>query len=187
MTKTLTKKHIATLIIGFILSTYSHVIFALDTIGLSLGEGRNADMKMVRLHVGWEPWMHYGQDSYLQLTNHIEVTTAFFGDTERDNGQENALMASIIPVFRITTPPIFGYIAPFIEGGIGASFFSQTRLDKKRISSSFQFEDRIGAGVRLGKNQSLEIRGNLIHHSNLGLKIPNNGINIAWIGLAWWF
>lgn len=64
-------------------------------------------------------------------------------------------------------------VKPYIEAGIGVSLFENTRIESRRLGSSFQFEDRLGLGVRF-YNQALGLR--VTHYSNAGLKSPNDGI-----------
>ena len=64
-------------------------------------------------------------------------------------------------------------VKPYIEVGIGLSLFENTRIESRRLGSSFQFEDRFGMGLRF-YNQALGVRA--MHHSNAGLKKPNHGI-----------
>lgn len=65
-------------------------------------------------------------------------------------------------------------LQPFIEFGIGVALFSQTDVGKRDMSSAFQFEDRLGAGVVLPGGSRLGLRA--MHYSNAGIKKPNNGI-----------
>lgn len=64
---------------------------------------------------------------------------------------------------------------PFIEAGIGAAWFSRSRVGDQRLGSRFHFEDRFGAGLEFNDGQRLFFR--VIHYSNAGLKSPNQGIN----------
>ncbi|WP_375740054.1 acyloxyacyl hydrolase [Pseudomonas boanensis] len=79
----------------------------------------------------------------------------------------------------ISFTPMFVYefagetIRPYVEAGIGVALFSSTELDDHDIGTSFQFEDRIGAGLRF-YNQELGLRA--MHYSNAGIKQPNDGI-----------
>ena len=43
------------------------------------------------------------------------------------------------------------------------------------LSTNFQFEDRIGAGVRIG---FLDVNFRYMHYSNASIKDPNHGIDI---------
>ncbi|MDH1265340.1 acyloxyacyl hydrolase [Pseudomonas sp. GD03944] len=75
--------------------------------------------------------------------------------------------------------PVFVYefagqtVKPYIEAGIGVAAFSSTELEDNDLGSSFQFEDRIGAGLRFA-GQEVGIRA--IHYSNAGIKKPNDGV-----------
>lgn len=76
--------------------------------------------------------------------------------------------------------PVFVYefsgftYTPFIEAGIGLAAFSKTEVGDQRLGSSFNFEDRIGLGLKLPDEQKVGIRA--IHYSNAGIKQPNDGI-----------
>jgi lipid A 3-O-deacylase len=77
--------------------------------------------------------------------------------------------------------PVFVYefktdssVTPFIEAGVGVSLFSGTRVGDKKLGSSFNFEDRIGFGVKFSNQDKLGAR--IIHYSNAGIKEPNDGI-----------
>lgn len=78
----------------------------------------------------------------------------------------------------VSFTPVFVYefagetLKPYIEAGIGVALFSSTELEDNDLSSSFQFEDRLGAGVRFA-GQEIGVRA--IHYSNAGLKHPNDG------------
>lgn len=63
---------------------------------------------------------------------------------------------------------------PYVEFGIGAALFSKTRVGDHKLGSSFNFENRIGVGLKLPGDQRLGIRA--MHYSNAGIKEPNVGI-----------
>lgn len=79
----------------------------------------------------------------------------------------------------ISFAPVFVYefagetVQPYIEAGIGVAAFSSTELEDNDLGSSFQFEDRIGVGLRFA-GQEVGIRA--LHYSNAGLKNPNDGV-----------
>ena len=76
--------------------------------------------------------------------------------------------------------PVFVYefagerVRPYLELGIGLAAFENTQLEGRDLGSSFQFEDRIGAGLRFGQGHEIGLRA--IHYSNASLKQPNDGI-----------
>lgn len=75
--------------------------------------------------------------------------------------------------------PVFVYeftgktFRPYVAIGIGIAAFSSTEVEGNDLGSSFQFEDRLGFGVRFA-DQELGVR--VIHYSNAGLKQPNGGV-----------
>ena len=79
----------------------------------------------------------------------------------------------------LSLAPVFVYefagetVKPYIEAGIGVAFFENTELEDNDLGSSFQFEDRIGFGVRFA-GQEVGVRA--LHYSNAGLKQPNDGV-----------
>lgn len=81
----------------------------------------------------------------------------------------------------LSVSPVFVYefngerVKPYLEAGIGVAAFRHTRIENRNLSTSVQFEDRFGVGLRL-RNQTLGVRA--IHYSNAGIKKPNNGIEM---------
>ncbi len=80
----------------------------------------------------------------------------------------------------LSLTPVFVYefsgrsLKPYVEAGIGIAVFERTRLEDNQLGSAFQFEDRIGAGLRFAGGHELGIRA--IHYSNAGIKKPNDGV-----------
>ena len=96
------------------------------------------------------------------------------GYTYWESGEEAGARHSV------SFSPVFVYefgqgnIKPFIEAGIGVAVFSGTSAGDQSFGSSFNFEDRIGAGLSFGNTQRVGIRAT--HYSNAGIKEPNDGI-----------
>jgi len=80
----------------------------------------------------------------------------------------------------LSLAPVFVYefagqsVRPYIEAGIGIAAFESTEIEDHDLGSSFQFEDRIGAGLRFAGGHEIGIRA--LHYSNAGLKNPNDGV-----------
>lgn len=74
--------------------------------------------------------------------------------------------------------PVFVYefagesLRPYIEAGIGVALFESTEFESHQLSTAFQFEDRLGVGLRFA-GQEVGLRA--IHYSNAGIKKPNDG------------
>ena len=89
------------------------------------------------------------------------------------NGRKSAdnHSLSISPVWRYSFNQ--GLVRPYIEAGIGVALFHKTRIERRRLGSALQFEDRLGFGVQRGMH---ELGVQVVHYSNGGLKKPNAGI-----------
>lgn len=64
----------------------------------------------------------------------------------------------------------------FLQGAIGASYFSRNNFANKEFGSRWNFSDNIAIGYQFTENTSLAYR--LSHYSNAGLKKLNPGINM---------
>ena len=89
----------------------------------------------------------------------------------------DATSLSLTPMFRLSFGARVAGATPFLEGGIGASYFTETDLDDQDLGSKFQLEDRLGAGVRFPSGSEVGVR--YYHYSNAGIKQPNDGIDMA--------
>lgn len=117
-----------------------------------------------------QPWdKRWFESSVGSLTGGWDV-----GYTKWQKGRygNTAHSFSISPVFIYQFNTNKGF-QPFIEVGIGAAFFNRTRVGDSRLGSSFNFEDRIGVGIKSGRHR-FGLRA--MHYSNLGLKRPNQGV-----------
>jgi lipid A 3-O-deacylase len=70
------------------------------------------------------------------------------------------------------------FFMPFIEVGIGPSFLEQPTLGHRHLGGRFAFQDQIGIGLSLDKNQHWLLSYHYIHYSNAGFYPPNQGIDI---------
>jgi lipid A 3-O-deacylase len=83
--------------------------------------------------------------------------------------------------------PLRNQYWPYLEMGVGGSWFSKTELGDKRFSLHFQFEDRIGGGFIFGRNQEYDFNWRLIHYSNASLGDSNSGVNMVLVTIGRWF
>lgn len=83
-------------------------------------------------------------------------------------------------VHSLSFAPVFVYefagesVKPYVEAGIGVAAFSSTRVENNNLGASFQFEDRLGTGLRFGAGQEIGFR--VIHYSNAHMQRHNNGV-----------
>ena len=76
----------------------------------------------------------------------------------------------------------------FVEGGVGFYFIvPRYRTHEKRFSTSFNFQDLIGLGLRCGEEHRHEVAFYVSHFSNAGIKEPNPGENFLQLRYLWHF
>lgn len=93
--------------------------------------------------------------------------------SEEADGNAAALLA---PALRWTFD---GERHLFMEAGIGAALFLETRVESRRLSTAFQFEDRLAVGLPWADG---ELSLALTHYSNAGIKRPNDGFETLTVG-----
>ncbi|WP_454256002.1 acyloxyacyl hydrolase [Pseudomonas sp. Marseille-Q8238] len=158
-------KKILSIAAGAALSVGSLCAQAVD---FTAAVGQSGDSTMVyRLGAQWNWERSWLQSSVGRLTGYWDAGYTYWdGDKTSTNHS-----LSFAPVF---VYEFAGQNAqPYIEAGIGVAAFANTKLEDNDLGSSFQFEDRIGFGLRFS-GQEVGIRA--IHYSNAGIKKPNDGV-----------
>jgi lipid A 3-O-deacylase len=143
-------------------------ISALQAADLSVSVGQTGDSTMTyRLGTQFDFNRSWFVSDVGRLTGYWDAAYTYW------DGDETASNHSL------SVSPVFVYefsgerFQPYIEAGIGIAAFSNTELESNDLGSSFQFEDRIGFGVRFA-GQEIGVRA--MHYSNAGLKKPNDGV-----------
>jgi lipid A 3-O-deacylase len=140
----------------------------IDAVGFGYGQSKdNTDIYRLTLQKDFKSRWLESETGY--LSGYWESSLNYW----HGRGDEN---------FGVAFSPVFAYyfklssdVKPYIEGGIGLSLWTDTRMGNRDLSTNFLFEDRIGAGVRIG-NWDLNFR--YMHYSNASIKKPNDGIDI---------
>jgi lipid A 3-O-deacylase len=140
-----------------------------DQVALGVGRGRtdidiyriglihNFDRKLLNNNYGW-------------LGMYAEASINYWKHDEDD-----IVAGAISPVFIYYFGDSTNLLLPYIEGGIGASILSDTMLYDRDMATLFQFEDRIGIGI---KSKNIDLSFRFMHYSNASIKAPNRGIDI---------
>ena len=84
------------------------------------------------------------------------------------------------PVFVASFCEVCTY-TPYVELGVGVALISSTKIKERDMSSLFQFEDRIGVGI---KTPNLDVHFRYMHYSNAGTVSPNDGIDLFVLGFT---
>lgn len=137
--------------------------------GVTAAVGQTGESTMTyRLGVQFEFGASWWQTSVGRLTGYWDAGYTYWKGDEASSNHS----LSIAPVF------VYEFngdsVKPYLELGVGIAGFDSTEIEDRELGSSFQFEDRIGAGLRFAVGHELGIRA--IHYSNAGLKQPNDGV-----------
>lgn len=138
--------------------------------GLTLEAGRTGESSnSFRLAVQWD----FGKTLWQSDAGAVKLKGFWDAGIVHWAGK-SATNLGLSPVFRLEFADQGGW-TPYLEGAIGVALFNRTNLDRRTdLGSKFQFEDRVGLGVRFAGQHELGLRW--YHYSNAGLKQPNNGI-----------
>ncbi|NIP19397.1 MAG: acyloxyacyl hydrolase [Xanthomonadales bacterium] len=100
----------------------------------------------------------------------------------------NAWIASGDDVYGAALSPVFTLSfsegrrwQPYLEAGIGLALLSDHRVAGRELSTSWQFEDRIGIGLR---GEKYEFHYRYMHYSNAGADKPNEGVDAHLLGFS---
>ncbi|MDU9389970.1 acyloxyacyl hydrolase [Pseudomonas sp. zfem002] len=144
-------------------------VFTAQAADVTFAVGQTSDSTMtyrLGLESAWD--VSWWQTSVGRLTGYWDAGYTYWdGDKTSSNHS-------------LSFAPVFVYefagdsVKPYIEAGIGVAAFANTELESNDLGSSFQFEDRIGFGLRFAGGHEVGIRA--IHYSNAGLSQPNDGV-----------
>ena len=133
----------------------------------------------------WDPNLHWWQMGDWSFSLLGELHAAMIRNTEGDDPRTLGAFG-IEPVFRIGKDS--GLIRPYVEAGVGIRFLTGVRLnDAYDISTSFQFADMVGAGLKFGDKGQYELGYRFQHLSNASIKRPNPGINFHQVYVGYMF
>lgn len=143
--------------------------FSAQAAGLEFGVGQTGESTMtyrLGLKSDWDKsWL---QSDIGRLTGYWSGAYTYWeGDKSSSN---HSLSFSPVLVYEFSGETV----KPYLEAGIGIAAFARTEVEENKLGSSFQFEDRIGFGLRFAGGHEVGIRAT--HYSNAGIKSPNDGI-----------
>lgn len=127
------------------------------------------------LGVGWDKsdWLWSSLPDVLSLAFEMEI--GHWQTFHLNQEQAEFTQIGLTPMLRypLATSPHREW---FVEGGVGFHFIVPLyRTRDKRFSTSFNFQDLLGAGVRYGRARRNEVVLYGSHFSNANIKEPNPG------------
>ena len=158
---------------------FAQFLFA-NQIGISLNSGKYGSVDTFRLGVSkaFDEPIYSGD--IVALNGFHEVGFSYFSSEHN-----NIKAISYSPVFTLDFVSFdIASFKPYLEGAIGVAYLSDTKIDNKDLSTRFQFEDRVGIGL---KNRNLNFYLRFMHYSTAGIKEPNDGLNSTMVGFSYRF
>jgi lipid A 3-O-deacylase len=139
---------------------------------LSVGAGitRHNHISIARLGVRRDSQYTFFENPSGWLSLYYEGSVGYW-----DKGDDHIVCGALSPVFVYYFGAPDWIVQPYIEAGIGFSAISEKRIDTRNLSTVFQFEDRIGVGLRTA---DFDISIRYMHYSNASISQPNDGIDI---------
>jgi lipid A 3-O-deacylase len=145
--------------------------YAFDGISLGIGRARGS---IDIYHLGFQKqfngdWLE-SKTGYFSGYHEISLN---FWEHERESIRQGAYS----PVFTYVFAGPTESISPYLEAGIGIGLVSEKVISGRDLSTHFQFEDRVGVGLRIGKRHIHHLNVRYVHYSNASIKQPNDGID----------
>ena len=152
-----------------------------DRMVFSGGGGENVNV--ARLGAQWD-WHQDLLDLFgYRLGSYVQFDLSRWQST-KDSTQVGANnTVGLTPVFRFTRR--FGSVTSYVDTGVGVYLFSSNRINDTQFGGNFQFGDMLGAGVFFGPRRQWGLGYKFQHHSNNGIKLPNQGINFHFLTLTY--
>lgn len=151
---------------------------ASDGISLGIGAARGS---IEMFHVGFQK--QFGQRWFESragwLSGYHEMSL-----NSLEHGEESIRQIAYSPVFTYSFAGFTEIVSPYIEGGIGMSFLSDKMIAGRDLSTYFQFEDRIGVGLRIGRTHIHDLNVRYMHYSNASIRQPNDGIDMLMVSYS---
>ena len=165
-----------------LLAVFGAPAFAIDGMAVEIGSGRHGDM--ARIGVQWDWSQRWLQSKDWHVGGYWDLAIGRWRESAQPGQVGSLTEIGLTPVFRLQQNNLQG---PYFEAAIGFHLLSETSLANRRFSTSFQFGDHFGVGLRFGAKGAYDLGLRFQHLSNGGIKHPNSGINFGQLRLAYRF
>lgn len=151
-----------------------------DTIAVTGGMNTrmSSDVRLTRISLQRYWHRHWFEQGRWYLTGYWELGFGYWDDHTHRSGPLHLEAVDFRPVFRLERK-VTSVDAPqfYFEAGVGLAHLSESRLERLRFSTRFQFGSHIGCGVRFGRHHRYDIAYRLMHYSNADIRLPNYGMS----------
>ena len=148
-------------------------------LALSMDVGESKDgIDIYRVGIQKEFDTTFYENETLYISGYHELSLNYW-----EKNSANIAAIAYSPVFTLNFITSSEY-TPYIEAGVGVAALSNKKIDSRDLSSTLQFEDRFGVGL---KRANFDFHIRYMHYSTGGFKKPNDGIDIFLAGFAYNF
>lgn len=142
----------------------------ISSISIGAGITHHDDISIYRLGVRRDSEYTFFENPTGWLSGYYEASLGYWS-----KGDDQVYVGAISPVFVYYFGEPTWLVQPYIEAGIGVSCISETKIYSRDLGSAFQFEDRVGIGVKI---KYVDISARYMHYSNASITDPNDGMDI---------
>lgn len=143
--------------------------FSAQAAGVEFSVGQTSDSTQtyrLGLQYDWDKsWL---QSDVGRLTGYWSGAYTFWNG--RKAASNHSLSFSPVLVYEFSGASV----KPYVEAGIGAAVFDRTQVEDNHMGTAYQFEDRVGFGLRFAGGHEVGLRAT--HYSNAHLGKSNDGI-----------
>lgn len=100
--------------------------------------------------------------------------------TSNNAPNKNITIAAVAPVLRYYVWAQQTY-QPFIEGSVGAAYFSRLKFNNRDLGIHFTFQDMLGFGATFGSQKRWSASLRIMHYSNAGIAKSNGGLTVPMV------
>jgi lipid A 3-O-deacylase len=176
------------------IALYTHCFPAKAHLGVAVSSGQGVrDITPLRLAFLWDIGSIWYKEALGSFDMLLESSAGFWNGSSRSEYHANRTrclqVLTIGPVLRWQRWKPFDLVEifPYAELGVGLSWLSKTEIQGRILSLHFQFEDKIGIGVRFGKQYQYDLAVRAYHYSNASIQRPNSGVNLVMASFGVWF
>jgi lipid A 3-O-deacylase len=142
----------------------------ISSISLGAGFTHHDDMAIYRLGVRRDSEYKFFENPTGRLSGYYEASLGCWSKRS-----EQVFVGAISPVFVYYVGDPTWLVQPYIEAGIGVACISDKNVGSRNLSTVFQFEDRVGVGVKI---KYVDVSVRYMHYSNASISDPNDGMDI---------
>lgn len=142
----------------------------ISSVSFGAGISRHSQVSIARLGIRRDSQYQVFENQTGWLSGYYEGSVGYWY-----RGDDHIVCGALSPVFVYYFGAQGWTVQPYLEAGIGVAGISETKIDTRDLTTGFQFEDRIGVGLRT-KDIDFSIR--YMHYSNASISQPNDGIDI---------